>query len=162
MREREWPVRWTAPETWHLTVKFYGERDQSEVEPITAGLDGAARGTPPLDLHFGALGTNGRGKRARVVWVEVDAPPAMELLHHRVEVAGEQIGVELDGRPFRPHLTLGRVRDGRQLPAEAEGVLAATAADVSLLAEELVLYRSDLGPGGPKHSALRTWRLEAA
>ena len=162
MRESEWPVRWTAPETWHLTVKFYGERDQSEVQSIIAALDEAARGPPPLDLHFGALGANGRGKRARVVWVEVDAPPAMELLHHRVELAGEQIGVEVDGRPFRPHLTLGRVRDGGHLPPEAEDVLAATAADVSFLAEELVLYRSDLGPGGPRHTALRTWRLKAA
>ena len=162
VRERDWPVRWTGPDTWHLTVKFYGERDPSEVDPITAGLTEAALGTPPLDLHFGQLGANGRGRRARVIWVEVGAPPGMELLHHRVELAGERIGIELDGRPFRPHLTLGRVRDGRQLPPEADDALAATSVDVAFLAEELVLYRSELGTSGPTHTALRTWRLEAA
>ncbi|HJS48397.1 MAG TPA: 2'-5' RNA ligase family protein, partial [Gemmatimonadales bacterium] len=67
LREGDWRVRWVRPESWHLTVKFYGERDASEVDAIGAGLAEAARGTPALDLHLAALGTNAPGRRARVV-----------------------------------------------------------------------------------------------
>src|SRR5690606_11367609 len=74
VRRTEWPVRWVAPEAWHLTVKFYGEREEAEVGTIGAGLAGAVQGTPPLDLQFTALGANAPGRRARVLWLQVEAP----------------------------------------------------------------------------------------
>ena len=49
-------------------------------------------------------------RRARVVWIGVEQEPRLELLHHDLELACEQEGFEVEGRPFRPHITLARVR----------------------------------------------------
>jgi 2'-5' RNA ligase len=162
VRRSDWPVRWVAPEAWHLTVKFYGEREEAEVAPIGTGLAEAAQGTPPLDLQFTALGANAPGRRARVLWLEVAAPAPLELLHHRVELVGQALGIEAEGRPFRPHLTIGRVRNGAVLPPGAGERLAATAVDVTFLADRLVLFESTLGPGGPRYSERAAFPLELA
>lgn len=162
VRRADWPVRWLAPEAWHLTVKFYGEREEAEVAPIGAGLAGAVQGTPPLDLQFTALGANAPGRRARVLWLDVAAPAALELLHHRVELAGQALGIEAEGRPFRPHLTIGRVRNGAVLPPDAGERLTATTVDVAFLAERLVLFESTLGPGGPRYTERAAFPLEQA
>ncbi len=162
VRRTDWPVRWVAPEAWHLTVKFYGEREEAEVTPIGAGLAEAVQGTPPLDLQFTALGTNAPGRRARVLWLDVESPAALELLHHRVELAGRALGIEAEGRPFRPHLTIGRVRNGAVLPPGAGERLAATTVDVAFLADRLVLFESRLGPGGPRYTERAAFPLEQA
>ncbi len=162
VRRSDWPVRWVAPEAWHLTVKFYGEREEADVAPIGAALAEAAQGTPPLDLQFTALGANAAGRRARVLWVDVEAPAALELLHHRVELAGQALGIEAEGRPFRPHLTIGRVRNGALLPPGAGERLAATAVDVGFLADRLVLFQGTLGPGGPRYGERAAFSLEVA
>lgn len=162
VRGADWPVKWMAPEAWHLTVKFYGEREEADVARISAGLAEAVQGTPPLDLQFTALGANAPGRRARVLWVDVVAPAALELLHHRVERAGEALGIEAEGRPFRPHLTIGRVRNGAVLPPGAGEGLAAVAVDVAFLAHRLVLFESRLGPGGPRYSERAAFPLEQA
>jgi len=162
VRRTDWPVRWVAPEAWHLTVKFYGEREEAEVAPIGAALAEAVEGTPPLDLQFTALGANASGRRARVLWLDVEAPAALELLHHRVELAGQALGIEAEGRPFRPHLTIGRVRNGAVLPPGAGDRLAATTVDVAFLADRLVLFESTPGPGGPRYTERAAFPLAQA
>lgn len=162
LRGAGWPVRWTAPESWHLTVRFYGERDAADVGRIGSGLTEAARGTPALDLHLTTVGTNALGRRARILWVAVEAPAALELLHDRVERAGIALGIELEGRPYRPHLTIGRVRDGAALPPDAGPRLAGTTVDLPFLADRLVLFESVPGRGGPEYTARATIPLERA
>lgn len=162
LRGGDWPVRWAAPESWHLTVKFYGEREEADVAVIGAGLAEAARGTPLLDLNLTVLGANAPGRRARVVWVEVEAPAALELLHHRVERAGEALGIAPEGRPFRPHLTIGRVRSGASLPPGAGARLAATAVNLPFLVERLVLFESRTGPDGSRYTPRATIPLDRA
>lgn len=162
LRRGDWPVRWVTPEAWHLTLKFYGERAEAEVAPIGAGLAEAVAGTPALDLHLTVLGANAPGRRARVLWVDLAAPAALELLHHRVELAAIALGIEPEGRPFRPHLTLGRVRHGATLPPGAGERLAELAVDLPFLADRLVLFESVLGPGGPRYAERAAFPLALA
>jgi 2'-5' RNA ligase len=62
-------------------------------------------------MRLGGVGAFPNFRRARVVWMGVEHEARLELLHHDVEVACEALGFELEGRAFRPHLTLARVRD---------------------------------------------------
>ena len=102
-------VRWVDESKLHLTLKFLSEQPESLVAPLSAALDKAAGQSRELDLQFGAVGAFPNFRRPRVVWVGVAPDPKLELLHHDVEVACETVGLGVDGRPFRPHVTLGRV-----------------------------------------------------
>jgi RNA 2',3'-cyclic 3'-phosphodiesterase len=116
-------VRWVDEGKLHLTLKFLGEQPESLVAQLSTALDGAAERSRAMDLSIGTIGAFPNFRRPRVVWLGVSPDPKLELLHHDVEVACETLGLAVDGRPFRPHITLGRV-DGteRTLREAAKGV----------------------------------------
>src|SRR6185295_20141522 len=106
LRGSDWPVRWVKPEGIHLTLKFYGEVMPERLDVIEEGLRYAVAGTGPIPLRITELGAFPTAARPRVLWIEVDAPPALELLQDRLERGGEEIGFPPEGVPFQPHVTL--------------------------------------------------------
>jgi RNA 2',3'-cyclic 3'-phosphodiesterase len=156
-----WPVRWTLDEQLHLTLKFYGEIAPERLAELGDALRVAAAGTPPLDCVVTALGTLPPGRRGRVVVAAIDAPAALELLQDRVERGSAALGFPVEGRAFRPHVTLGRLRRGARLPTDAPARLAAVRPELPFLIEEAVLYESRLGPGGARYEPRVTVALEA-
>jgi 2'-5' RNA ligase len=146
-----WPVRWTPEAQLHLTLKFYGEVAPERLDELGDVLRAAAAGTPPLDCAVAALGTLPPGPRGRVVVAALDTPAALELLQDRLERGSEALGFPAEGRAFRPHVTLGRVRREGRLPPGAGDRLAALRPQLPFLVEEAVLFESRLGPGGARY-----------
>ena len=111
LREARPDVRWVGEAQLHLTLKFLGEQADELVAPLGAAIDRIAATTRPLDLTLGAVGAFPTLKRARVIYLAVAPDPKLELLHHDVEVACAALALPLTGKPFRPHVTIGRERD---------------------------------------------------
>lgn len=101
-------VRWVDESKLHLTLKFLGDQPDALVPKLTAAMDQAASRSKTMDLLLGSIGAFPNFRQPRVVWMGVSPDPKLELLHHDVEVACEGLGLSIDGRPFRPHVTLGR------------------------------------------------------
>lgn len=126
------PMRAAAPSlTWvddarlHVTLKFLGEQPERALDPLRSAMDDVARRHRALPMRLGEIGAFPNFRRARVVWMGIEREPRLELLHHDVELACEGLGFELDGKPFRPHLTLARVTD-RAIRDEVRGVSRAS------------------------------------
>jgi 2'-5' RNA ligase len=115
----------------------------------------AARHREPL-VAFGGIGAFPNFRRARIVWMGVAQEPRLELLHHDLEATFETVGFEVEGRPFRPHLTLGRVKNA--LPEDRLRSLARAAKRTEYRTDFIVhsidLMQSTLGPGGPSYTTL--------
>lgn len=156
MKECEWPVRWVREEGLHLTLKFYGEVAPERYDVIEESIRFAVAGTSPIPLRLDTLGAVPSERRPRVLWVGLHAPSALELLQDRLERQGEEIGFPPEGAPFRPHVTLGRVREGHRLPADALARLGDSYERIAFLATEVVLYESVLSRGGPTYEARAT------
>lgn len=109
-------LRWVPPERWHLTVRFIGEQVATSVAEIGGALDMAVQGHAFAPLAIGGVGAFPSIRRARVVWMGIAPDPRLELLHHDIESACVALGMEAEGRPFRPHLTLARVPVGTDVP----------------------------------------------
>ncbi len=145
--------RWVKPETMHLTFKFFGHLPADTFDALRGAL------APPLGAGGGrriepaGIGAFPTARRARVVWVGLEgdvAPLARAAL--TLEARAEALGIPREARPFRPHLTLGRAKDPSGIrhverAVEIEGAYRGPAFQV----DELVLYESRLGPGGPAH-----------
>ena len=157
LRASDWPVRWIGDEGLHVTLKFYGEVAPERLEVIEESVRLAARGTGPRPLRLDELGAFASAPHARVLWLGLEGPPALELLQDRLERSGEAIGFPPEGRPFRPHVTLGRVREGHRIPANALDEFEVE--KLPLLAEELVLYESLLSSQGPRYEPRLTLPL---
>jgi 2'-5' RNA ligase len=159
LRAANLPVRWVRDEGLHLTLKFYGEVPAERREVIEESLRIAVRDTGPIPVRLTELGGFPSRRRPRILWIGLDAPPALELLQDRLERGGDLIGFPPEGRPFQPHVTLGRVREGHHLPPSLfDGELASVEAAPSL-AEDVVLYDSTPGPGGARYTPLLTLPL---
>ncbi len=155
----DWPVRWVRPLDLHLTVKFLGATDPGRVPAIEAALRLACRGTATLPLAPRELGGFPRLTAARVLWAGYEAEPSLELLAHRVEQGCAGLGFPVEGRPFRPHVTIGRIRESRSLARAAIQELEHRVLRNGFVADRLVLYDSITGPSRAEYTALATISL---
>ena len=111
LRDAAPSLTWADESRLHLTLKFLGPQPPEAVEPIGAAMRDVAARHRTFAMRVSEVGAFPNFRRARVVWIGVARDPRLELLHHDVEVACEQLGYALEGRAFRPHLTLARVKE---------------------------------------------------
>jgi 2'-5' RNA ligase len=154
-------VKWVEPQNLHVTLKFLGETQEALLEGIVRAMQAAAAGVEPFRLRLRGVGAFPNPRRPRVVWLGVvDGVEPLTGLAQRLEDGLAPLGVEPEGRPFRAHVTLGRVRNaapGGRLAAEIE---AMSATDVGeMMCTEIVLMRSQLSRSGPTYTPVETARL---
>ena len=156
LRETGADISWVAEPKIHLTLKFLGETPEAAIGPLIEAMTAIARTHAAPVVHLRTVGAFPTFRKPRVIWLGVDPEPRLELLHHDVEIACEQLGHELDGRPYRPHLTLGRVRG--TLALEEAKVLRAAAKRIRFSddfhARSIDVMQSIPGPGGSTYTVV--------
>lgn len=157
-RGAELSARWVDPAGAHLTLKFLGATDRALVGPLGAALRAVAARRAPFLLHTGELGAFPNGRRPRVIWLGLTgALDQLSALQRELDSALVALGIPAEVRPFLPHLTLGRVRDGAPPPAPetfAAAAAAVDATDAPVPVASVRLVRSELGPGGARYTTL--------
>jgi 2'-5' RNA ligase len=147
-------VKWVDPESVHLTLKFLGEVPADRLGDLAAALDRACAGARPFSMTVGGFGGFPTAARARVLWIGCEPVPPLELLQDAVEREYAALGFPVEGRPFRPHLTLGRARkEARSGVRGAESLLASLAFADAVTVETVTLLESTLTPGGARYAA---------
>lgn len=149
-------IGWVRAEALHLTLKFLGDVEPARVAAIADALGAAAARHAVAQLAIAGIGGFPSLARPRVVWVGVEATARLELLQHDVEATCATLGFEVEGRAFRPHVTLGRVRPGApggMARALADAVVRCRVA-VEVDVRTLDLMHSTLMPGGARHEAV--------
>jgi len=156
-------VRWLDPQTFHLTLKFLGNVPDARVPAVSAALEGVVSG-PTLALEAHGLGAFPSLRRPRVLWAGIaGGAPRLVALALNVDRALAALGFPPEERPFRAHLTIGRVRSPRDAGALAKAVEAeATTALGAWTVGEVILYQSRLKPTGAVHEKVSRHRLRGA
>ena len=103
-------VRWVHPQNVHLTLKFLGDVAPSNLDLIHQMLVTEASQFAAFDVQVEGLGSYPNSRRARVLWVGLNAPAELASLQSAIEAATARLGYESEERGFSPHLTIGRVR----------------------------------------------------
>lgn len=153
LKERNWPVRWVKDEGIHITLKFFGEVTPDRLDTISEMLQFSVEGMNPMTLAVTGARIFPFPAKPRVITLELSSAPDLELLQDRIERGGERIGFPPEGRPFQPHVTLGRVREGQRLPLGALEELDRVPPQPAFVADRLVLYESQHGSNGPTYHA---------
>jgi 2'-5' RNA ligase len=160
LRAQPWPVRWVHEEGLHLTLKFFGEVAPDRLETIVEMLGFCVDRMMPMTLAVGGGGVFPFPSKPRILRLDVDAGPDLELLQDRIERGGEQIGFQPEGRPFRPHITLGRMREGHRLPPGALEKLEAIQPQHAFVVDRIALFDSEPGPGGAVYATRAEFPLD--
>lgn len=105
-------LRWTHPESWHITLTFLGEVPKEALPELTERLARAASRATPMELAV----AGGGQFDSHVLWAGIQGDrDRLGRLSETVSAAARRCRVRVDERPFRPHITLARARAG-QLP----------------------------------------------
>ena len=152
---------WSRPENVHLTTKFFGNVDQSKVASISKALEGAVEEFASIEIVVGGTGVFPRPSRPQVLWIGIDdSSGALAKLQQRVEDECAHEGFPKEDRAFRPHLTIARIRKPHNANQLAEAHLHTEFAAIALVLNELILFRSELSPKGPRYTPLSRHRLQ--
>jgi 2'-5' RNA ligase len=156
-------VRFIRPDGVHITLKFLGEVQVKKLPAVKLAIQEAVVGHQPFELELSTIGTFGGREGLRIMWVGVAGDVLrLEALVRSVNAALAVVGFEPERRPFRPHLTLGRVRDdvGTRRRAEIEVAVGKTEVPpISWRTNQVSLMRSRLTPHGVFYDLLATFPL---
>jgi len=145
-------VKWVEPENLHLTLKFVGDAPAGRVDELLAVARQVARDAAPCEIDYCTVGCFASRGCPRTIWLGAEPePPELATLATGLEEALARAGLaEPERRPFRAHLTLGRVKDRRGGGALLEEVrrLAHTPVGAQRL-DDFVLLSSELTGAGP-------------
>lgn len=152
-------VKWVHPNSIHLTLKFLGDVSIHKIDTLKEHLARAAHDQQAFTLATAACGCFPNAQRPRVVWVGLKGDlRALHKVRDAVETYITPLGFPTEDRPFRPHLTLGRVRqDARQQDVRRLGGIIADADfpdEAQWSPTQITLFRSELTPQGALYTAL--------
>jgi 2'-5' RNA ligase len=166
LRDLPGKIRGSRPEQIHLTLNFLGDMPAEQIMNIRDAMQRATAGIAPFEFTFTDMGAFPNLQRPRVIWLGIEERTgSLMRLQERLTWELIDVGLDPEQRPFKPHVTLGRVRraDRRTGYAAALGA-AAEAVDFSAgaqFADRIVLFSSERGPDGPAYREMADAPLTA-
>jgi 2'-5' RNA ligase len=143
-------LRWSSPETWHVTLQFLGQAREEQTACVRRKLRTIHAAEVPI--RIGGLGFF---ERAGVFWAGVVLTPELLALQQFVTAAMRNCGFVPEARAYSPHITLARTK-GRAgatalVPLQKAVQRAKIDFSAEFTAEEFLLYESVPGPEGSKY-----------
>ena len=144
-------VRYVPAEQLHITLKFIDAIERGALPKLVAGVASRLSRQAPFDVTLAGVGAFPGARDARVLWVGVaDGTSQLARAARGIDAASARCGVARERRPFRPHLTIARLRSARaialqQLPAPESATFRV---------QEAVLYESRPSSQGATHIPL--------
>jgi len=141
-------LRWSSPESWHITLQFLGETTPAIYDCLLLRLRELE--SPRVSVRLQGLDVF---DRVGVFYAGVDVSPELALLQRRITAATAQCGFGAETRPYHPHVTLARVKGSkrgnslRALKSNAAGRPHLT----GFTANEFLLYEAFLSPAGSRY-----------
>ena len=154
-------VKWTNPDNIHITLAFLGDTDGKMIKPISSMLKEKCNGSGKFELILKGSGVFRNLSDPRIIWTGIE--PSEKLMHlNEIIMNGlKDLSIKMEGRPFNPHLTMGRIKhlnDKETLKAVIEQYQNS---EIQLIpVNEVILYESILLQSGPVYKPIAKYNLE--
>jgi 2'-5' RNA ligase len=159
-------VKWVATEGIHVTLKFLGNIYPEKVAEITKVMEQASQGSVPFQLEISEVGAFPNLRQPRVLWLGIRGDiDKLVAWQQRIDNGLVPLGFAKETRPFTPHLTLARLREGVS-PGDRRDfgeLVIKTPVEVNFKVNvnSLSLMKSQLLPGGAVYSRLAEVKLKS-
>jgi 2'-5' RNA ligase len=159
-RQTDAGIRWVKAANLHLTLRFLGNIPEQSIQPLAENIRGEVGGLGSFEMSLSGLGGFPNLRRPRVIWVGTGTgTEKLKELAVGVEKAAVESGFGIGDKPFSSHLTIGRVKYPKGLD-RLLGQIEKTEYDSKPFdVGEVVVFRSDLSPAGPKYTKLEAVSL---
>jgi 2'-5' RNA ligase len=152
---------WSRAENIHLTLKFFGNVEKDRVETVSEAADRVVRQFSPFQISVTGNGAFPPHGNPRVLWIGVKDPSGqLTNLQQQFESECQKEGFKKEERPFRPHLTLARLRKPIHSRTLASIHNEMEFDEVDVAVTELLLIRSELRSEGSKYTTISRHSLD--
>ncbi len=153
-------IKWVEPHNIHITLKFFGETEESKIAEIIQQLNEVAIAHKPFKFSVKGTGVFGSSYDPRVIWLGIDHSNELQKLSVDVLDSMTTIGWEKDRQNFVPHLTVGRIKHISNKPKLKEVIKKFENFEIQMVeTNAFYLYESILKPTGPVYHVLETFHL---
>jgi 2'-5' RNA ligase len=148
LRSSDNGLRWSTPESWHITLQFLGNTSEEQYGCIVGRLRELR--FEPIPIRLDSIGFF---ERAGIFFADVALTPELLSRQQRVVEATSLCGFAREERPYRPHITLARSKgkNGKQALSRLKNSIRVQPRFTSFSAEEFLIYESFLGPSGSRY-----------
>ena len=158
LRSEQDGLRWSSPESWHITLQFLGETPHQQYDCFVPRLHELK--SPGVSVQLEGLDIF---DHAGVFFAGVNVSPELLLLQQAVTAATSRCGFVAEFRPYHPHVTLARAK-GAQRGHSLRGLkskIAHVPRFTSFVASEFLLYEAFLSPRGSRYEVRERFALGA-
>ena len=146
-------VKWVERGNLHLTLRFFGDLTDKKVRQVIEVTEAFGTEHGPVEGRLGGIGAFPSLSRPRVFWIGMPEGGArLEALARDLDLAYRKSGFGPADKPFRAHLTVGRVREGYRIEGERIAGLKYESPEFTL--DKISVMKSQLTPKGPVYSSL--------
>jgi RNA 2',3'-cyclic 3'-phosphodiesterase len=149
-------IAWVNPQQAHLTLKFFADINDAQVEEIKNIMKNIFENIPPHDFLIEGLGTFPDEHSPRVIWLGIqDHKNTLKDLNNQLEKSLRPLSLPLSDKPFEPHITIGRIKilNNPQLLKESIKHIPLDSPEITL--KSIVFIKSVLTFSGPNYSDLK-------
>ncbi len=144
----------------HITLKFLGDTDETLIPNIEDAMRSAISDISPFKMVLKGAGAFPDFKRISVVWAGLTDADSLGVIAKRIDECLKPLGFAPERRPFSPHVTIARVRDGRNIHELADVIHGWEASEFGEVpVESIILKKSVLTPQGPVYSDVSVVKL---
>lgn len=153
-------IQWVRPDAIHLTLKFLGDIPEEQVDVLKSVVGNILGSVTPFSIEVAGLGVFPDLRAPRVLWVGLsggDGPAGLSHLATTIELSVAALGYPPESRPFNPHLTLARIKEGSREVGRALARIGLLDGNVQLGrldVRTVALIQSELRPSGSVYTKL--------
>lgn len=154
-------IRWVSPENFHLTIRFIGNITREKLYELVDKLELIGEINRSFALKIKGAGYFKHSNKPRAVFLKICDSEELNVLVKQIERIVVECGFYEELKPFRPHLTLGRIKhlESRTKFYSVVDTLGDTNYQ-NVMVSEFVLYQSILKPSGPVYKPIKIFKLK--
>ena len=153
-------IKWVKAANLHMTLRFLGDMPKDSIPGLAQEIEKNVKSFGKFQLALSGLGGFPNLKRPKVIWVGSGAgTDRLMALAPLVEKSCIDGGFGQGDKPFSSHLTIGRVKFPKVLNQLISKIESTKFDSAPFDVDEVIVFRSDLSPAGPKYTRLETIRI---
>jgi len=150
-------IKWVKAENLHLTLQFLGSTDEDLVDPITKVINETAQDLEQVDFQLGGINAFPNLHNPRVIFLSLKGEKLPKIVDFQLRLAKnlEKLGINIEKRPWKAHITVGRVKGHNSHKIDLNRQIQPLQGQI----KAVDLMQSQLMPDGPVYSIVYSCEL---
>jgi 2'-5' RNA ligase len=148
-------IKWIAPDNLHITLAFLGDTQEDKIKAIITILKEICERSVEFEIEIKGTGVFKNIKDPRVIWTGIEPSEKLIQLHHMIRIGLKDTAINIEDRHFKPHLTLGRIRNLTDIRALNTHIAEYQNREIQKVpVSDVILYESILHHSGPVYTPI--------